>query len=143
MLSYIRHADGFLTSMHDLAPKVGNRYIVAIFNPASNLDQKSRLRLVNPGTEVADVTIRGVDDRGTLSDSEVRLTVAARDSLTLTSEQLESGVGVQGALGDHSGKWRLSVESNRAIQVMSLLESPTKHLTNLSTSRGEGNNDVE
>ena len=59
VLSYIRHPDGFLTSMHDLAPRVGTRYVVAIF--ASNLNQQSSLRLVNPGTEAADVRIRGVD----------------------------------------------------------------------------------
>ena len=137
VLCYIRHRDGFLTSMHDLAPRSGNRAFVAFFNPASNIDQASSLRLVNPGSEAVEVTIRGVDDGGESGESEVRATVGARNSLTLTSEQLEHGVDVRGALGDRAGKWRLWVESDQAIQVMSLLESPTKHVTNLSTSRGE------
>ena len=146
VLSYIRHWDGFVTSMHDLAPQTGTRHFVAFFNPASNLNQVSKLRLINSGATAADVRIRGVDDRGAASDSDVRATIRARSSLTLTSEQLESGAGVdgvQGALGDRAGKWRLSVESDHPIQVMSLLEGPAKHLTNLSTSRGERSADVE
>ena len=39
-----------------------------------------------------------------------------------------------GALGDGAGKWRLVVTSVPPIQVMSLLASPTGHLTNLSTA---------
>lgn len=58
-------------------------------------------------------------------------------TLTLTARQLESGIGVRGALGNGAGKWRLFVESDQPIQVMSLLQSPTPHLTNLSTARGE------
>ena len=44
------------------------------------------------------------------------------------------GVGLEGSLRDGSGKWRLSVESSRDIVAMSLLSSPTGHLTNLSTA---------
>ncbi|MXY06945.1 MAG: hypothetical protein F4Y55_14065 [Gammaproteobacteria bacterium] len=143
VLSYVRHWDGFLTSMHDQAPKSGHRAQVAFFNPASNFNQLSQLRLVNPGAEAAEVTISGVDDKGVAAESDVRATVGARNVLTLTAEQLENGIGVQGALGDRSGKWRLTVESNSRIQVMSLMESPTKHLTNLSTSRGAGGADLE
>ena len=36
------------------------------------------------------------------------------------------------ASGTGKGKWRLSVSADRPIQVMSLLELPTGHLTNLS-----------
>ena len=39
-------------------------------------------------------------------------------------------------LGDGSGKWRLEVESEQSVVAMSLLESPTDHLTNLSTVPG-------
>ena len=37
-------------------------------------------------------------------------------------------------LGDGVGKWQLLVESDRPIRAMSLLRSPTGHLTNLSTA---------
>ena len=45
-----------------------------------------------------------------------------------------SQVDLQGALGDGAGKWRLTVESSEPILAMSLLASPTGHLTNLSTA---------
>ena len=55
-------------------------------------------------------------------------------TVTLTALQLETGgEGLTGALGEGMGKWRLRVRSDRPIVVMSLLESPTGHLTNLST----------
>jgi len=113
---------------------------VAFFNPASNKSQRSKLRLVNPGGVDAAVKITGMDDRGGQSQTPVEVSLPAGRALTLTAQQLESGVGVRGALGNLSGKWRLIVESDRPIQVMSLMESPTKHLTNLSTARGEVGN---
>ena len=39
-----------------------------------------------------------------------------------------------GALGDGEGKWQLFVESDESIQVMSLMSTPTGHLTNLATT---------
>ena len=65
----------------------------------------------------------------------------AKASRTLTSQELEAGgVGFDGALGDGAGKWELSIRGDREIVAMSLLESPTGHLTNLSTApvRGVG-----
>ena len=69
----------------------------------------------------------------------VVVSVAAGGSRTLLASELEAGgAGVTGALGDGAGKWRLRVSSNRPIVVMSLLESPTGHLTNLSTAPDHG-----
>ena len=57
---------------------------------------------------------------------------------TLTAQQLEQGdAGLSGRLGDGAGKWQLFVSAGRPIQVMSLLTTPTGHLTNLSTVTGE------
>ena len=138
VLSYIRTEDGFLTSMHDVAPFAENTHRVVIFNPGSNRNQVSLLRLVNAGDEEARVTIRGTDDNGESPGSDVELSVAADTARTLTAAELESGTeGLQGALGDGTGKWSLTVESQERITVMSLLESPTGHLTNLS-SEGAG-----
>ena len=134
VLSYIRTGDGLLTAMHDVAPSVGGEYRVAIFNPGRNPHQVSGLRLVNPGNEDAEVTIEGTDDFGASSASEVSLGIPAGKSVTLTALQLETGgEGLTGALGEGMGKWRLRVRSDRPIVVMNLLESPTGHLTNLST----------
>ena len=139
VLAYVRTGDGFLTSMHDLAPTSGGERVVATFNPGSNDRQVSLLRLVNDGGAAASVTISGVDDRGAAGRSAVSATVPAGRSLTLSAAQLESGEGsgiVGGALGDGAGKWRLAVASDRPVGAMSLLRSPTRHLANLSTAPG-------
>ena len=134
VLSYIRTEDGFLTAMHDVAPVDGNVHRVAIFNPASNKNQVSRLRLINPTDGTADITIRGMDDKGMPGSGEVSLSLDAGTAREISAEQLEEGgTGLEGMLGDGSGKWRLEVDSEFAIVAMSLLESPTDHLTNLST----------
>ena len=134
VLSYLRTHDGFVTSMHDLVPYTESVYRVAIFNRGSNT-RVSQLRLVNPGTETAEVTIEGVDDAGESPGGAVRLSVPGGGARTVTSRALETGdaEGLSGALGTGAGKWRLVVRSDRSIQVMSLLSSPAGHLTNLST----------
>ena len=134
MLSYIRTEDGFLTAMHDAAPVDGNIHRVVIFNPGTNKNQVSRLRLINLTEETAEVTIRGTDDKGLPGTGEVSVSLQAGTATEITAEALESGgSGFEGMLGDGSGKWRLEVESGQAIVAISLLESPTDHLTNLST----------
>ena len=136
-LSYIRTPmDGFLTAMHDLVhPGEGGKYRVAIFNPATNVDQVSQLRLINPGDEAAQVTVAGIDGNGESGSGEIRLTVPAGAAWTLDAQEMESGgAGFEGALGDGAAKWQLVIEADRPIHVMSLLSSPTEHLTNLSTA---------
>ena len=135
VLAYIRRTeDGFLTSMHDTVPGAGGVHRVPIFNPGSNRNQVSQLRLINTGDEVAEVTISGVDDTGRASASSVRLSVPAGRVRTVTAQALETGAeDLDGALGDGVGKWSLEVNSDVPIYVLNLLESPTGHLTNLST----------
>ncbi len=137
--SYIRHADGFVTTMHTLAPwsAADSAARVVFFNPASNRNQESLLRLINDGAAAANVVITGLDDAGQ-PGGEARLTVPAGEAVTISADELESGGGLlEGALGDGSGKWRLTVTADRPVGVMSLLESPTGHLSNLS-SAGDG-----
>ena len=125
--------------MHDVAPSAEGGHWVAILNPGSNPDQVSRLRLVNSGDEDAQVTITGVDDAGASPGSAVVLTVPAGASRTISAAEMESGAaGLRGALGDGVGKWRLQAESEESIVVMSLLSSPTGHLTNLSSAPDRG-----
>ena len=135
VLGYIRTEDGFLTGVHDVTPssEVGHR--VVTFNPGRNVNQASRLRVVNSGAEAAEVRIEGMDDKGESSDDAVEFTLVAGASRMLTAQELESGEaqGLGGALGTGNGKWRLLVTSEQPIEVMSLLSSPTGHLTNLST----------
>ena len=137
-LAYIRTEDGFVTNMHEVAaeiPEGSNRYHVPFLNPGSNTAQESTLRLINPGSGSASIEITGVDDDGrTLGP--VSLDLDAGMARRLTASELESGESprtqLTGELGDGTGKWRLSVFADRPIQVMSLLQLPSGHLTNLS-----------
>ncbi len=135
VLAYVRTVDGFLTSMHDVATSLGGLHRVPVFNPGSNTAQESRLRLINPGDDDATITLKGVDDAGVVSD-EVEFMLAAGTAKTFTAAQLEAGemMAFTGALGDGEGKWQLFVESDESIQVMSLMSTPTGHLTNLATT---------
>ena len=142
-LAYLRTVDGFLTSVHESAAaeaveteagsSMRHSYRVPFFNPGSNRRLQSRLRLVNPGDGAAEVAITGRDDAGESPGSEVRLTLAAGESRSLGAAALEAGGdGLDGSLGDGSGKWRLTVTADRPLRVMSLLRNPAGSLTNVS-----------
>ena len=136
-LAYVRTRDGFVTNMHEVAaeiPEGSNRYHVPFLNPGKNRNQESKLRLINPGSSRATIEITGLDDNGRAPPlGPVRLTLDAGNALILTAGHLENGHSrITGRLGAGAGKWRLSVSADRPIQVMSLLELPTGHLTNLS-----------
>ena len=135
VLGYVRTEDGFLTSMHDAFHRDDGGIHVPTFNPGSNPNQVSLLRLVNPGDSEREVATTGVDASGASPGSTVHLTVPPRGARTVTSLELESGEapGLTGALGDGEGKWQLTVEPDGPLRVLSLLRSPTGHLTNLST----------
>ena len=147
-LAYVRTTDGFLTSMHERAAETAEsgsarQYWVPTFNPASNRNQRSRLRLVNLGDEFAEITITGRDDDGSPVDGEVRLTLAPGVARMLTSQDLEGGArGLVGKLGDGKGKWQLFVSTPTPLDVMSLLQSPTGNLTNLSRGVPAGTTDI-
>lgn len=136
-LVFVRTRDGFLTSMHDVVrDEVGWRHVVAVFNPASNANQVSKLRVVNPTPLPASIAIAGVDDAGAAGPAgEVTLQLPAGQARTFDAAQLENGAaGLWGRLGDGKGKWRLTVTADQPVRVMSLLQSPTGNLTNLSSS---------
>lgn len=140
--AYIRTTDGFLTAVHDVVTVDGftDSYYVPVFNPASNVNQRSRLRLINPDPESElNVTITARDDAGAEGDSAVELRLTAGSARTLYAPELEDGgEGLSGAFGDGRGKWRLFVESDGEIHVVNLLDSVTGDLTNLS-ARGADN----
>ncbi len=142
VLGYVRTADGFVAGVHDLAPVAGDgSHRVVFFNPGSNPRQISRLRLINDGGRAAQVSIAGIDDRGNDSGT-VTLRVPAGAALALSSAELEAGSDrLAGRLGDGAGKWRLRVRSDEPIAVMSLLETPSGHLANVSTGTAIGTAD--
>ncbi len=130
---YIRTQDGFLTSMHDVIAIESGGYFVPIFNPGRNRAQVSSLRLINNETRRAEIRIRAVDDRGRTPGEEVLLYVGRQSARTIPSRVLEEGRwGLVGGIGTGYGKWRLTVSADVPIEVLSLMESPTGHLVNLS-----------
>ena len=133
--AYVRAADGFLAAVHGFAPadQDGIRRI-AFFNPGSNETWTSRLRLVNLGDATAAAHISGVDDGGASGQSTVRVDIPANGWREFTAGQLERGdaAGLDGALGDGAGNWRLTVRSDGQVEAMSLLESVDSRLANLS-----------
>ena len=109
--AYIRTADGFLSSVHDVVGRISVEdetvHRVAVFNPASNHNQVSVLRVANLGDTSVRVTIRGRDDAGQAGpDGEVSLTLPASEAQQVTAQALEAGgTGLGGGLGDGKGKW--------------------------------------
>ncbi len=135
MYGYVRTTSGFVDSIHETAPVTGTgAHRIVFFNPARNTRQASWLRVVNMGDTPANVRITGTDDDGTPAADPVRLTIPANATRDLTAEDLKTGGadGVAGALAEGSGKWRLLVESDGVLAVMSLLQDDAGRLTNLS-----------
>ena len=142
--AYVRTDDGLLASVHDVVPGGGDGgYRVGLFHAGDEEAQASRLRLVNAGASPAQVRIAGVDDAGRASSGVVQLEVPARGARTVTAEALATGegAGIRGALGDGTGRWRLSVTSDRPLAVMSLHAGPGGALSNLSTVAADGQGD--
>ena len=144
--AYVRAPDGTLAAMHDTvrrATVAGSgqyRYDVPIFNPASEVTQVSRLRLINSGDTAATVMIEGRDDSGAVATGgSVQLTLAAGGAQTLTAQQLEAGIaGLTGQLGAGTGKWRLTVSSDQPLQVVNIVAASAGYWNNLSTTAAPG-----
>ncbi len=139
-LSYVRASDGFVTFMNATAPKDENGdHVIALFNPASDTTQMSRLRLVNSSTTATNVTVSGTDDAGLSPGESVKLTIPADAACEVDATALETGAGLdcgeaQDGLGDGSRSWRLSVttEADSSVEIMNLQENSTGRMTNLS-----------
>ncbi|MDE0423175.1 MAG: hypothetical protein OXK76_20085 [Gammaproteobacteria bacterium] len=133
-LVYIRTLhDGFLTSMHDVVTEALSSHRVPIFNPGSNRNQESSLRLINPGEVDANVTVTGRDDAGSQNGSGgFSLTIPAGGAQTVQSSELEAGNSESDGIGDGTGKWSLDIQSDVPIEVVNLMSTVSGHLTNLS-----------
>ena len=134
-LAYIRTPDGFVTSMHQVAvtfPDNDLQHFVPFFNPGSNTAIRSVLRVINPNPIGVDVTVVGLDDDWDPSGS-VDFFLAPNSAMQISSQALERGdAAFTGSLGDGEGKWILVITGTQPLHVMSLLSTPSGHLTNLS-----------
>ena len=132
-LAYVRtKGDGLLISVHDIVSGEGMMHRVPIFNPGNNTNQRSSLRVINLGDGMANLTITGVDDGGAAGENSMTATVPANGATSISAADAEDM-----GLGDGAGKWSLMVMSDQPIQVMSLMDTPSGHLANLSAGRQE------
>ena len=132
-LAYFRNRDsGFLASIHDITTEVAMGHRVPIFNPGSNPDQLSSVRVINLGDAAANVTVTGVADDGMPGTGSVSLSVPAGGAIQKSAVELE-----EEGLGDGKGKWSLNVDSDQPVQVMNLMDVPGGYLSNLSGGRSE------
>ena len=135
-LAYIRTADNFVTSMHQVARALSDnelRYHVPFFNPGSNTAIRSLLRVINPNTTSASVAIAGLDDDKNGGEQTVRFSLPAGQAVQISAQELEAGDSAfTGRLGDGKGKWEFIVTGSQPLHVMSLLSTASGHLTNLS-----------
>ena len=140
VLSYVRSWDGLLTAMHDIVPGDGTQYRVASFHAHTDPEQESWLRLINPGSTPAQVTISETGSLDASPGGDVSVTIPAEAARTYTGAELASGegAGLAGSLGEAAGGRQLVVESGQPLQVMSLLSGPAGRLTNLSTGPVRG-----
>ena len=134
--SRLEMSDGYLAPLQATAPWVDGGHWIATFNPGSNQDQEGRLRLINLGESMASATISGIDDAGSPSSGRVSVEVPAGAATTWSSAELESDVesDPMGSLGDGEGRWQLAINSDRPLLAMSLLEAPSGHLANVSST---------
>jgi T5SS/PEP-CTERM-associated repeat protein/autotransporter-associated beta strand protein len=137
--SLLRVPGGFLTNLSASAPRESQfEARLWIFNPGSNDQQRSILRLINRSDTSGVALIEAVDDLGQPAPGgSISVDLAPRTAVELDALELEVGnpaKGLIGALGDGNGKWRLRISADVTIEVQGLLETPTGFLTNLSST---------
>ena len=168
--AYVRTMDGFLTDMTpsvhyagtwdcQLGDKLCAEWHIPIFNPASNSNQVSRLRVINNTDVDLPLIISGIRGDGTVNHDEagralqVTGTMASGTVQDFMAVELETGEGLEeklapevdadgseiplGMIGPARGKWRLRVRSKGLIDsgelvIVNLMATPTGHVTNLS-----------
>ncbi|MBL6691113.1 MAG: hypothetical protein ISP91_12030 [Pseudomonadales bacterium] len=128
-MALFRTNAGFLNTLHDNASLVeGTSHTASFFNPGSNANQVSVLRINNVTDSMNAVSISGIDDNGNMVGGVVELNLDPMNSTELTAAELESA-----GLGNGTGKWRLEVTSTVLSSVQSLLRAPDDFQSNLST----------
>ncbi len=141
VMNLIRTTDGFLTNVSQASPIAAQTNKVFFFNPGSNQNQRSSLRLVNNSSTSGTVTISATDDAGNPAPGgDVSLSLPANAGTMITAQDLENGnsaLGLSGSLGDGTGKWRLQINSDIDLEVQSLLDTPNGFITNLSVTASE------
>ena len=129
LLSYVDTASGPLSALRGTSgveTETGMRYEALLWG------ESGEVRLLNAGGEPAEVRLSGTDDAGS-SGGAAELTLAPWTARTLTATALAEGeAGMIGALGAGSGSWRLRLEADREIDVLSLVRGSGGMLSDVS-----------
>ena len=129
VLSYVDTASGPLSALRGTAgveTESGMRYEALLWGASGEV------RLLNAGGAPAEVRLSGVDDAGS-SGGAAELTLAPWSARTLTATALAEGeAGLRGALGAGTGNWRLRLEADREIDVLSLVRGSGGMLSDVS-----------
>jgi len=129
----VRSAGGLLQTMRGTTGRErqegGMRYEVPLFHGAGHEGQESALQLLNEGGGEARVRVHVLDAAGERSTAAV-LSLATGSALRLGPEAIE-GRESDGRPGG-MGAWRLVVDSDREIEVLSLGVGPGGSLADLS-----------
>ena len=129
VLSYVDTAAGPLSGVRGTVGRetaTGMRYEAVLL-----AGESGELRLLNAGGAAVEVRVTGTDDAGE-SGGQVELTLAPWVARTLTATALAEGAGVRGALGAGTGSWRLILESDGEIDVLSLVRGTGGMLSDVS-----------
>ena len=131
--AYVRTADGFVTSMSQATELWSNAaesdelHAVPFINPASNTRQRSYLRITNHGARATRVNLQLWDDSG-MSPELVAFRIGAGETHQIGAKAIEAQAG------DGAGKWKGLVSATPPVQltILSILDTPTGHVTNVS-----------
>ena len=130
VLSYVDTASGPLSAVRGTAgveTATGMRYEAVLLS-----GEASELRLLNAGGEMVEVRVSRTDDGGA-SGGQVEVTLEPWVARTLAWGMLSEGEGgLRGALGSGTGSWRLSLESDGEIDVLSLVRGAGGMLSDVS-----------
>lgn len=112
-------------------------------NPAANPTAQSFLRLTNNNAAACKVEIEGKDDDGKYGRNTVKLEVPKHASVTVNSDDLESGnsgKGITGGFTDGKGKWYVRVNAQCSNFKASALNrnAQTGTVTDLTPEKTQG-----
>jgi len=124
----------------DLLPLRNNGTVLEFqnVNPAGNAQAQSFVRLTNTGSLACPVTLSAFDDAGAAGAAPITFSLAANNSVTFNSIDLESGsTKGTGAFGDGAGRWYLTATGECAGLVGSALNRNTTDgtVTNLTPDK--------
>ncbi|MBO6656089.1 MAG: DUF1588 domain-containing protein [Pseudomonadales bacterium] len=146
VMSLVETTDNLMANISRAVPSSGNVHEVPVFNPASNTERRSSVRVTNETNSQAAITITGYDDAGNSEDTPITFDLPGQEAMDITAQELEAGDAERfaGAFGDGAGKWRLTITATQSVSVQGTLDNTAGFITNLSrATEGETIEEVQ